>query len=142
MSQTMPTTAGHALHDLLDQFRRSGEVTVLNAWADVLGADAGSVEWAQRHAEVVGLYQAMLQQVMSLPEDDRNRNRALRYAPAWYRAVVWQGHWQHSGERPGSVIDDATLDHLGSIAEILAYRIPGAAVRLVPRERSPGSVRN
>ncbi len=139
MSQARPTTAGHALHDLLERFRRSGEVTVLNGWVDVLEAPAGSVEWAQRHAEVVGLYQGVLQQVHSLPEADPIRDRALRYAPAWYSAVVWQSHWQTSGERPSKVIDDATLDHLGSIAEILAYRIPGAAAS--PSEASVARLR-
>ena len=93
----------------------------------MLGAEAGSVEWAQRHAEVVGLYQALIEQVLSLPEGDRTRVRALRYAPSWYRAVVWQSHWQHNSERPSNVLDDATLDHLGSIAEILALRFPRSA---------------
>jgi hypothetical protein len=139
MSQARPTTAGHALHDLLERLRRSGEVTVLNGWVDVLDAPAESVAWAQRHAEVVGLYQAVLQQVLSLPEGDPIRERALRYAPAWYRAVVWQKQWQHSGERPQGVIDDAALDQLGSIAEILSYRIPGAAAQ--PSEEAVARLR-
>ncbi|MCF6506839.1 hypothetical protein E9549_05380 [Blastococcus sp. MG754426] len=109
------------------RFRQSSQVTVLNGWVDVLGAPEGSVEWAQRHAEVVGLYQGLLQQVSSLPEGDPNRDRALRYAPAWYRAVVWQNLWQSSQQRPSQVLSDAALDQLGSIAEILSYRLPGAA---------------
>jgi hypothetical protein len=135
----MPTTAGHALYDLLQQLRRSNQVTVLNAWSSLLGAEAGSAQWAQRHAEVVGLYQSVIQQIMSLPEEDPTRKRALRYAPGWYRAVVWQSNWQSNGERPRAVVDDATLDHLGSIADIVAYRIPGAAVR--PSDNSVARLR-
>jgi hypothetical protein len=134
-----PTTAGHALHDLLDRLRLSGNRTVHGGWSTVLDAEAGSVEWARRHAEVVGLYQALLEQVMSLPEGDRTRSRALQYAPAWYSAVVWQSHWKNPGEPPSQVLDDATLDHLGSIADILAYRLPGAASR--PSDEAIGSLR-
>jgi hypothetical protein len=124
------SSAGHALHDVLDRVRISGQQSILNGWVEVLDAQPNTVAWAQRHAEVVGLYQALMEQVISLPAGDRARTRAETYAPAWYRAVVWQSNWQTPHERPSSVIDDSTLDHLGNVADILALRFPGTAPRL------------
>lgn len=124
------STAGHALHDVLDRVRNSGQQTILNGWVTVLDAQPNTIAWAQRHAEVVGLYQALMEQVVSLPEGDRSRTRAETYAPAWYRAVVWQSQWHSNHEGPGILIDDSTLDHLGHVAEILALRFPGTVPRL------------
>lgn len=122
-----PRTAGHALHDLIEGVRNSGQSNVLGGWTTVLGAEAGNVVWAQRHAEVVGLFRAVIQQLESLPNGDRSQMRALKYAPSWYRAVVWQDHWQHNSQPAHNVISASDLDQLGFAADYLAYRLPSGA---------------
>lgn len=126
-SGNAPRTAGHALHDVLDRVRNSGEPTIQRGWAAVLDAQPNTLAWAQRHAEVVNLYRTLLLEVSSLPEGQRAREWAERYAAAWYRAVVWQSHWQNNQEPASKIIDDSTLDHLGQTAEILQLRMSGTA---------------
>lgn len=120
-----PRGAGHSLHDLLEQVRNSGQPNILSAWETVLGDQATSVVWTQRHAEVVGLYQTLMQQVLGLPE--RDRKRPLYYAPTWYKAVVWQTHWQSNQEGPSKIIDDDSLNALWFVGELLVHVRPGTA---------------
>lgn len=134
-----PRGAGHALHDVLDRVRNSGQQNILGAWQTVLGDQATSIVWTQRHAEVVGLYQTLMHQVLSLPSGDPTQVRAMRYAPDWYRAIVWQSHWQANAESPSRIIDDERLDSLGFVADLLALRLPGTAA--VPTDESMAHLR-
>jgi hypothetical protein len=124
-----PRNAGHALYDLIDRVRKSQQTTVLGGWTAVLDAEPGTVAWAQRHAEVVSLYQEFLRQLLSLPEGEGAQSRALKYAAAWYRAIVWPENWQSTAAAAHGVISSSDLDQLGSTADYLAYRLPSTAVR-------------
>lgn len=94
------------------------------AWAKVLDAEFESIEFARRHAAVVGLYGGTLQQVMSLPE--RSRERLERYAWSWWVAVMAP---QHPWSRPvtmSSTVDPGALDQLGSAADLIEARMKGS----------------
>ncbi|MCZ2815227.1 hypothetical protein [Modestobacter sp. VKM Ac-2984] len=131
-AEVIHQTPGHALHEILLRLRQSTAGTVRDGWIDVLDMEAGSVGWARRHAEIVSLFGDMMEQVLSLPPEEPARSRALRYSATWYRAIVWQGHWQNPGEPARSLIDDMTLDQLEATADFLAYRLPSQAPKSDP----------
>lgn len=123
----MVTTAAHALHKILTDVRRTQNGSVLGGWTEVLGCKQADVEWGQRHGEVVRLHQRVLEQLLSLPEGEATRETGLRYAPAWYSAIVWPSHWQSNQEPAVRIISDADLDMLGVTADFLALRLAGTA---------------
>ncbi len=126
MSFSSENTAPHHLHLLLSRVRNSSEAQYANGWAQVLGAEWGSVEFAKRHAEVVSLLLSTIEQLNALPE--RSRDRSLRYVPNWWTAVVHpQVNWTDSGRAADTLISQETLDHLEAAADLIAGSLVGSA---------------
>lgn len=106
-----------ALDRILRLFAFSGAGNVQDAWKVVLGADVGTVEFAQRHGEVVALVGSVGDRLRGLPEGNNLRNRSLRYLPEWYSAVVYVGPWDHSSHRAEAIITTSALDQLQGLGE-------------------------
>lgn len=120
MTEPAPAaTPGHALHELLSALALEKSLNMRDAWGKVLQTTFGSADWPRRHAEVVRLFQAVLNQLLSLPESDGTRLRGLRYATAWYDAIVWPKNWD---AQAGAAISQTNLDLLASVADVLAAR--------------------
>jgi len=120
------SNSGARLHDLLSAVRREGGATISAAWEAVLAVDYGTVEFAQRHGEVVNLLSDTLRNIQVLP--DRTRERFLGYAPAWWTAVLSPNvPWPQSTSLAHNIIADSDLDHLGSAADLIEVRLAGTA---------------
>ncbi|MFE0353213.1 hypothetical protein ACFW2I_06945 [Streptomyces nigra] len=103
----------------------SGKQTYADGWALALGAEWGSMEFAKRHAEVVNLMVATIEQLNALPE--RARERTLRYINAWWNSIVQpQVNWGDTGRPAHGIIKQDMLDHLEAAADIIAGSLVGS----------------
>lgn len=115
-----------ALYNVLQRVTQSGKQSFDQGWSYALGAQVGTVEFIQRHSEVVGLAQMVTSHLMALPEDDSTRARYVKYLPAWYNVVVYRnGGWNASGHAPASAISDTVLDHLAGLGDRFDHRFGG-----------------
>ena len=108
-----------ALYSILYAVRQSGADNVGNGWKAALGSAIDSGDFPRRHAEVVHLFSKVHQHLLSLPEDDEDRELYLKYAPSWYRAIVFRDSWGNSQKPAASIIDEQTLDQLRGLGRIL-----------------------
>lgn len=69
----IPTNDARALHDLLELVGRAGTRAPVQAWAETLDAEWGSVEFTRRYGEVLHLYTGAMQAVAALPDKARSR---------------------------------------------------------------------
>lgn len=107
-----------ALHNILEQMMYSDRDTIQDGWAAVLGAHVGTVDFAQRHGEVIALLNGVGARLRGLPEGNRTRERCLPYIPSWYQALVYTGPWGSSQHPARIVIDKANLDQLGTVGDL------------------------
>jgi hypothetical protein len=74
---TPPTgNPAYALRNILQSVINTGAETVLKGWETVLLTNAGSLEFGERHGEVVGLYSRVYQRLLALPGDVDGRVRS------------------------------------------------------------------
>ena len=85
----------------------------------MLGCAVDSLEFPRRHAEVVNLFGRVTGYLQSLAGDDEDRQLYLKYAPAWYSAIVFRDSWASTQKPASSIIDQQTLDHLRGLGRIL-----------------------
>jgi len=124
-----PTNDARALHELLEVVG-SGDNSPTEAWAAVLDAPYGSLEYARRHAEAVALYSGTLAHLASLP--DRSRERFEKYAWSWWMGITAPMHaWGTRVDMKG-VVDPAALDQLGSVADLIESRLAGSLAVTTP----------
>lgn len=107
-----------ALHDILNRLWNTGAVSVQDGWLDVLSAHVGTLDFAQRHGEVVGLLNVVGERLMGLPETHRTRVRCLEYLPQWYSSVVYPGVWGDvRAANAQNIVNVAALHQLESLGE-------------------------
>ncbi|MGW6392035.1 hypothetical protein ACWFR1_16375 [Streptomyces sp. NPDC055103] len=124
METRIPRTSAHGLHDILVQVWESGAQNFRSGWAEALGVEWGSSEFARRHAEVAGLLAETIQQVHALPETQQYRYS--RYFPQWWTAVVQPDlNWADPGRPARVLVTQETLDHLASAADLLQSALGG-----------------
>ncbi|MEI4271861.1 hypothetical protein TEK04_09015 [Klenkia sp. LSe6-5] len=115
---------GHYLHGLISDARSRSNLSISDAWEKTLGAGFDTYDGVARHQEVVNLVQEVCKGVEALPRGSAARDRGMRYVPAWYRAVVYQGNW----DAPvGNLINNTAMDLLGATADLLEVRAPAPA---------------
>jgi hypothetical protein len=102
-----------ALHAVLARVQQSDAPTVLGAWQQVLQAEATTSEFVLRHAEVVRLVETIARRLIASASDGVTAEALTMYLPSWYRAVVWQGHWQAAQEPPSGIITIEQMAYLG-----------------------------
>lgn len=119
----IPTNDARALHNVLEAVG-IGEAAIQNRWVEVLDAQWGTVEFAQRHGEVAVLFNGALTQISSLP--DTSRQRFERYAWNWWLALVAPPFPWQANTAMNSVVDPASLDQLGSAADVIEARMHGS----------------
>jgi hypothetical protein len=117
----------YALRNILRAVMGSNGQTVAQGWATVLHAERGSLQFAQRHGEVVGLFNRVYELLLALPADVEGRGQYMEYLPTWYEAVVYQLEWG-SINRPASGLGDtqaiSQLTGLGMAFELHALATP------------------
>lgn len=119
----MPTSAKQ-LHDLLALVRAQDDLTVGEAWAEVLGADYGSVEFASLHAQVVSLLDETALAIRALRES--SRDRLAPHVKAWWEAVVMPaGSWTASRTLARDIISTTELESLASAADLIEAQLDG-----------------
>ncbi|MFE1818391.1 hypothetical protein ACFW9S_05225 [Streptomyces anulatus] len=124
MTTSIENTAAHNLHSILDRVLQLGDEIILRGWATVLDAPWDSKEFSKRHSEVVNLLLLTIQQVEALPE--RARARTERYIPQWWTAVMQPTlNWGDSGRPASKIIQQVSLDHLESTAELISAHLGG-----------------
>lgn len=113
-----PASSARALHDLLADVNgriKHGHKTGQHAWVDVAGSPVGSMEFIDFHTEAVTLMREVLDALDNMPA--ASRDRFSRYVPAWWDALIQPGRgW---GADYATLIDQSTLDHLGSLADVM-----------------------
>lgn len=113
-----PDNPATALYNVLHAVRNSRKSTVQAAWNEVLDCEIPTTEFAQRHAEVVGLFQRILKSIDGMPAGVQ-RNIYMRYAPAWYSGIVFRGHWDTTNQPPRNIISQENLDQLAGVMQAL-----------------------
>jgi hypothetical protein len=116
---TTPDNPATALHSLLRSVTGGGNTTFRQRWEAILGAQAGTREFAQRHSEVVGLWRQVHDLLEGIPEGDVEREQYLQYMGHYYNVIIHPGNW---GEAASSVGQPTLIDHLTGIATTLRYR--------------------
>jgi hypothetical protein len=129
----------YALRDILQAVMNSGANTVARGWASVLDANYGTEEFAQRHSEVVGLFNRVYERLRALPADVDGRAQYLACVPKWYDAVVYRaGPWNNSGN-PALHLGDADaisqLTGLGAAFQIHSLTTPTVSDDAIRRLR-------
>ncbi|MFC7494533.1 MULTISPECIES: hypothetical protein [unclassified Nocardioides] len=113
----MHRTDAHSLAAILHAVNESSKDTILQRWGDALDVHPGKPELAQRHAEVVGLYTATLEQIAALPDDKRQRYEP--FTTAWWTAIVSpDAQWRTKGSGPVLAAEHlALLNGVGDVIE-------------------------
>lgn len=107
-----------ALHDILNRLWNTGGVKVQDGWHAVLSAQVGTLDFAQRHGEVVGLLNLVGERLRGLPDNNRTRIRCEEYVPQWHSAIVFRGLWNSAANSTAqSVISVPALHQLESLGE-------------------------
>lgn len=105
----------------------SGGQTVIAGWEAVLHAKGGTLQFAERHGEVVALFTRVYELMLSLPADVEGRTQCMECVPAWYSAVVYRQSWA-STSYPASSLGDAQaisqLTALGLAFELHSLSTP------------------
>ncbi|MFL0274310.1 hypothetical protein [Mycobacterium sp. SMC-19] len=70
------------------------------------------MQFAQRHGEVVALFNRVYARLVALPPETDGRTQYMRLLPAWYQAIVFFDHWRSTGSPAASICDSQTLDQL------------------------------
>jgi hypothetical protein len=106
---------------------QSNGQTVIAGWEAVLHAKSGTLQFAQRHGEVVGLFNRVYELLLALPGDVEGRTQYMEYVPAWYAAVVYRQPWANA-QNPASGLGDAQaisqLTGLGMAFELHSLSTP------------------
>ena len=100
----------------------SGGQNVSDGWTRTLGATPGSLEFVQRHTEVVDLLARVHSYLVALPDNETERELYLQYVPQWYDAVVYRDTWGSSQRPPSVVVRPEILDHLKGLGANLTRR--------------------
>lgn len=107
-----------ALHDILARLWNTGGVSVQDGWKAVLSEPVGTLEFAQRHGEVVGLLNLVVERLRGLPESNRTRIRCEGYVPQWHTAVVYRGVWDNKNSAHAqAIVSVPALHQLESLGE-------------------------
>lgn len=107
------------LHDILRTIVSSPS-SINDLWKSLLGATPGMATFAERHSEVVGVWQQVHDLLEALPPGDHEREQYLQYMPHYYNVIVNPADWAAS--RGSSTGEMVTIDHLTGIALALKYR--------------------
>jgi hypothetical protein len=116
---TTPDNPATALHGILRTVVTTPQGDVNSVWTNILGAPVGSVDFTQRHSEVVGLFRQVYELLLGLPEGDTEREQYLSYMPHYYKVIVYPGSWTDEASSIGAV---NVVDHLTGIASTFRYR--------------------
>lgn len=106
-----------------------------DAWSEVLGAKYGTVEFARRHTQVVGLLDDTATAIAALPKSATDR--LLPHLQAWWDSVVLPGgSWAAERTVARDVISDAELESLANAADLVEAHLEGSgfATHLVLRD--------
>ncbi len=120
-------TDAHALAAILETVNGIDQPTLHQRWSQALGVRKSTQEFAQRHAEVVGLLTGTMDQIAALPHDKRSRYEP--YYKAWWTAVVspeavWDG--QSKGSRIISADHLSLLHGVGDVVEARMEHTPSS----------------
>jgi hypothetical protein len=138
----VPSSKGnpaYALRNILQAVMTSGKPTVAEGWATVLFADYRSLQFAQRHSEVVGLFNRVYERLRALPSDVEGRTQYMECVPRWYEAVVYRaGPWNNTAS-PASKLGDVDaireLTGVGLAFEIHSLTTPAVSDDAITRLR-------
>ncbi len=118
----IPNNPATALERIFWKVRSSGGASVRDVWVNVLGAQTDTIEFAQRHSEVVRLVMQLQSLILALPPEDSVRRRNEGDITAWYRAVVFTEDWTSNFQAYDRLIPDHTVRLLGSLGDNLTIR--------------------
>ncbi|GAA3963234.1 hypothetical protein [Gordonia caeni] len=119
MAENNPASA---LYSILDTVRKSGDSTVGKGWERALGCAVDDKDFPRRHGEVVQLFSRVNQYLLSLPEDNEDRQLYLPYAPRWYDAVVFRGNWNVTSSPAKRIVSGDILNHLRGLGRLLQLK--------------------
>ena len=120
-------SSAYALYQILDELRNAGTASLTDAWSKVLEASFGSLEFAQRHGEVVRLWNDIVVNIGALA-GERTRKRMLSYAATgWHALIMPNTQWQSGNSAPANVISSSDLDHLASLSDLTLAQLGGTA---------------
>lgn len=114
-------TDAHALAAVLEAVDAVDQPTLSQRWSQVLKARHGSQEFAQRHAEVVGLLTGTMKQVVALPDDKRKRYEP--YFMSWWSAVLTPEMTWTTQSKGTKVISPAHLALLHGVGDLVEARM-------------------
>jgi hypothetical protein len=114
-------TSATALHNILADFNGSGQIIVINAWAEALQAPKGTYDFAERHAEVMGLWMDVRDEIKSLTPESL-RKRLERSMLSWWNAIVLpDSDWENATVR--SMINPSDLDMLATVGDLVESQL-------------------
>ncbi|MFI2842326.1 hypothetical protein [Mycolicibacterium sp. PDY-3] len=111
----------YALRNILQAVMGSGGQTVLAGWEAVLHAKSGTLLFAQRHSEVVALFNRVYDLMLALPADVEGRNQCMECVPAWYAAIVYRHSWANTSHPASSLGDAQAISQLTALG--LAFEL-------------------
>lgn len=119
-------TSGHALADILRTVRElSPQKGFAKAWAEVLDAKVGTVEFDRRHSECFVLLNATMEAIWGL--DERKERRYSAYVHQWWRALTLpDGAWG-TNVASDDVITSQALDILDSLGDVQESAFAGTS---------------
>ncbi|QDQ91584.1 hypothetical protein FND50_12655 [Rhodococcus sp. WB9] len=121
MGNAVSVNPALALHTFIDRVMKSETPHVHEAFVNVLNCNLGTVEYVQRHSEIVALVAAVTERLHALPQDARARNRYLAYVPSWYDAVVPRNAWNQTNPGPSAIISADSLHLLDSLVDYFDF---------------------
>ncbi|WAC93572.1 hypothetical protein [Mycobacterium sp. Aquia_213] len=101
-----------ALRNILQHVAGSGAQTVLEGWETTLHAKGATLQFAQRHGEVVGLFNRVYERLLALPPEADGRGQYMEYLPHWYQAIVFRHNWGNTGQPASNVCDAQVISQL------------------------------
>ena len=121
-------SSARALYGMLYDLTHSDVPTLGQAWTGMLGAEWNTLEFAQRHAEVVNLWLDTLNEMEALTPA-RTRQRLFSYAFSWWSALIMtEAQWQNNVVNPRAAVDQPSLDQLESACDLISAQLSGTAM--------------
>ena len=117
-------TSATALHNILETVTGSPQTMAIHAWEEALQAGSGTFDFAQRHAEVMGLWTDVRDEIESLmPESVRKRlERSMR---SWWHAIVLPDEdWNNTPKT--RIISQSDLDMLANVGDLVESQLGGS----------------
>lgn len=120
-------SSASALHEILYAIKYADVQTIAQAWVRILDSEWRSLQFIQRHAEVVSLIGSVVSEIEALPAEN-TRNRLLPYVNSWWEAAISPNTQWEGNSPPRETVSQPDLDQLASLSDIISARFGGTAI--------------